>query len=52
MKSLVSRVKEINSVEALRTAVRDIKARLTGEDSILRHFKSRKAFLKLLEPLA
>ena len=51
VKQLVSRVKELNSVEALKNAGKEIRNRLIGENSILRHFKSKQAFLKLLEPL-
>ena len=51
VKQLVSRVKELNSVEAIKTAASQVRSRLTGEEGILRHFKSKKAFLQLLEPL-
>merc|ERR1712228_327511 len=51
VKALVTQVKELNSVEAIRKAASELRVRLTGEDGVLRHFKSRKAFFKLLEPL-
>ena len=50
VKSLVAKVKSMNSVEAIRSTASELRSRLTGEDGILRHFKSKKAFYELLVP--
>ena len=51
VKELVSKVKDLNSLEAIKKSFSSIAQRLRGDKSFLKNFRSKTDFFKLLEPL-